>query len=80
MFNFSYTVWNKDHAVSVTCMQMVTHNDVKANEIQLWVVHNYQHFLKCTNYTLLVHNQYTLLKMLTIDPPSSVTEVAVGGG
>ena len=46
MFNFSYTVWNKDHAVSVTCMRMVIHNDVKANEIQLWVVHNYQHFLK----------------------------------
>ena len=39
MFNFSYTVWNKDHAVSVTCMRMVIHNDVKANEIQLWVVH-----------------------------------------
>ena len=64
MFNFSYTVWNKDHAVSVTCMRMVIHNDVKANEIQLWVVHNYQHFLKCTNYRLQVGGFITNIRFL----------------
>ena len=64
MFNFSYTVWNKDHAVSVTCMRMVIHNDVKAIEIQLWVVHNYQHFLKCTNYRLQVGGFITNIRFL----------------
>ena len=39
-------------------------NDVKANEIQLWVAHNYQHFLKCINYTLQVGVFITNIRFL----------------
>jgi hypothetical protein len=52
------------------------------NEIQLRAVHNYQHFLKCTNYTLRVSGFITnirLLKCWTIDSASSVKSLCEGG-